>query len=64
MGQTVVGEYSSGLGESAAVWAQRYKADGPCPQPGGGRSAGRIWILVQLGGEILCNGRVRFSSYS
>src|SRR5207249_11639675 len=27
---------------------------------GRGRSACRVWILVQLGGEILCNARVRF----
>ena len=30
MGQTVVDENSGGLGEPAAVWAQRYKADRPC----------------------------------
>src|SRR5216110_2723011 len=35
MGQTVGDENSGGLGEPAAVWAQRYKADGPCPRPGG-----------------------------
>src|SRR5207247_3729734 len=42
MGQTVGDENYGGLGEPAAVWAQRCKADGHCPRPGVGGPAGRI----------------------